>query len=62
MNWRLTRDAIGDPYIECRDTDETEDLRRGFSLMRELAMSDDTLYEIEPGVWRQHKPDNERWF
>lgn len=53
MRWYLTQAAIGEPEIDVREDDE--DLRLGYSLLRELARSDETLIEIEPGVWRHSK-------
>lgn len=53
MNWKLTQRLVdGDPVVEDWFRDDHEDLRLGFSLMRELAESDHTLVEIAPGVWR----------
>jgi len=59
MNWRLTRDAIGEPRIEYR-TPEDEDLTLGYSLLRALAESDRTMVEIADGVWRVSKPEHDR--
>lgn len=60
MNWKLTQAAIGQPEIDTfREEDESEDLRLGFSLLAELARSDETLVEIAPGVWRHSKAPGE---
>lgn len=59
MNWRLTRDALGEPEIDYR-TPEDEDLTLGYSMLRELARSDKTMVEVYPGVWRISKPEGER--
>lgn len=56
MKWKLTQSVIGEPVIDViRDTERHEDLTLGYSLLRALAASDDTLIEISPGVWRQSK-------
>jgi hypothetical protein len=47
-------------YLEPVPADEDEDLTLGFSLLRELAASDETLVEVEPGVWRASKRAEER--
>lgn len=60
MNWKLTQAAIGRPEIDTfHDEDSPEDLRRGFSLLAELARADETLVEIAPGVWRHSKSAGE---
>lgn len=56
MNWRLTRDARGEPMVEIRD----EPLRRR-SVIRELALQDASLTELEDGVWYAEKERPGRW-
>lgn len=48
--WPLTAAAAeaGQPVLD----DDDEDLRRGYSLLAELARADETLVELQPGVWR----------
>lgn len=49
MNWRLTRDAIGNPEIEHWDDQERI---WGFSLLRLIASDPDSgLIELKPGVY-----------
>jgi hypothetical protein len=62
MNWKLTQAAIGKPEIDTIREDTEEDLTRGFSMLRELAESDETMVEIAPGVWRVNKTTNIREF
>jgi hypothetical protein len=51
--FKLTQAAIdAEPVIDEWGDDE-EDLAVGYSMMRQLAESDETLIEVEPGVWRQ---------
>src|SRR5690349_1698730 len=50
MKWYLAQMAIGEPEINVRE--DEEDLTLGFSLIRALAESDDTLLEVAPNVWR----------
>jgi hypothetical protein len=47
---------------EAVQKDQPEDLRRGFSLLRELAASDDAMVEIAPGVWRVQRAPGDSWF
>lgn len=52
MNWRLTRDATGQPEIQVRyDTD----LTWGFSLLAELAREDRTMHRVTEGVYEVKK-------
>jgi hypothetical protein len=55
MNWKLTQASTGEPEIDTFREDPEEDLSLGFSLLRALAESDETMVEIEPGVWRINK-------
>ena len=58
MNWKLTQNAIGEAQID--NFRDGEDLRRGFSLLRELARDNASLTEISPGVWSSRKRAEER--
>jgi hypothetical protein len=60
MDWKLTRDAIGRPAIDTFHVDPDEDLRRGYSLMRELAEADEQAEEIAPGIYVFRKSSDER--
>lgn len=55
MNWKLTQAVTGEPEIDTFREDREEDLTLGFSLLRALAESDETMVEIAPGVWRVRK-------
>lgn len=58
MKWYLTQAAGGEPEIDVREEDE--DLRLGYSMLRELAAMDHGLQEVEPGVWWQAKESGSR--
>lgn len=59
MNWKLTQAIAGKPEID-NFHDADEDLTLGFSLLRALAEYDETLVEIQPGMWYQSKIDQVR--
>ncbi len=56
MNWKLIQTVTGEPEIDTWGGDD-EDLSVGYSLLRSLAESDETLVEVSPGVWRHTGPD-----
>lgn len=60
MDWKLTRDAIGEPQIDTFHDDPDEDLALGYALMRALAQADETATEIRPGVWCFSKSSDEK--
>jgi hypothetical protein len=51
MNWKLTTDLCGEPFVKF-DEQLEEDLTLGYTFLRLLAEEDNTLVEIAPGVWR----------
>ena len=60
MNWKLTQHDIDEwdaPGGEITRSWPEEDLTLGFSFLRALAESDETLVEVAPGVWRHTGPD-----
>lgn len=52
MNWKLTTDLCGEPFVETWKDNDHEDLTLGYSMLRALAAEDQTLVEIAPNVWR----------
>lgn len=60
MNWRLTRDALGEPEIDYRTPDD-ENLALGFSVMRLLAAQpDNDIRQLRPGVYFEGDEDTAR--
>lgn len=60
MDWKWTRQAIGDGLTQEELSDEmaqTEDLRQGYSLLRALAREEDSgIEELAPGVYWMPMP------
>lgn len=60
MDWKLTRDAQGEPEIDNFHYDPDEDLTLGYAYMRALALVETGGTEIRPGVWCFSKSSDEK--
>jgi hypothetical protein len=51
MDWKLTRNAIGEPEIDTFHDDPDDDPMWGYALMRALVEADESAEELAPGVY-----------
>jgi hypothetical protein len=60
MDWKVTRDATGEPQIDTFHDDPDEDLALGYAYMRALAAVQDQGTEVRPGMWYFSKMASEK--
>lgn len=60
MDWKLTRDAIGEPQIDTFHDDPDEDLALGYAYLRALANVREEGEEIRPGTYYFSKMTEEK--
>ncbi|WP_433366882.1 hypothetical protein ACQPZX_38600 [Actinoplanes sp. CA-142083] len=60
MDWKLTRNAIGEPAIDQIRDDPEEDLTLGWSLLHTLTQLDESAREITPGIYCFSKSSTEK--
>jgi hypothetical protein len=60
MDWKLTRNAIGEPEIDTFHDDPDEDLALGYAYLRALAQVREEGTEIHPGTWYFSKMASEK--
>lgn len=60
MDWKLTRNAIGEPEIDHFHDDPDEDIALGYALIRAMADVHEHATEIRPGAWYFTKSTDEK--
>lgn len=60
MDWKLTRDATGEPVVD-QIHPEDEDLSLGYAYMRALVEEYDQAEELAPGVLYFNKSTPGKW-
>lgn len=61
MDWKLTRNAIGEPEVDEIHADDGEDLALGYAYLRALAAEQDNPAQITARGYVFRKRDNEFW-